>query len=44
VGGFENLFLYVRGIDERDMYVVALLFIFLVFRPNGLFSKTINRD
>ena len=44
VGGFENFFLYVRGIDERDMYVVALLFIFLVFRPNGLFSKTINRD
>ena len=44
VGGLENLFLYVRGIDERDMYVVALLFIFLVFRPNGLFSKTITRD
>ena len=44
VGGFENFFLYIRGIDERDMYVVALLFIFLVFRPNGLFSKTINRD
>ena len=44
VGGLENFFLYVRGIDERDMYVVALLFIFLVFRPNGLFSKTITRD
>ena len=44
VGGFENFFLYIRGIDERDMYVVALLFVFLVFRPNGLFSKTINRD
>ena len=44
VGGFENFFLYIRGIDERDMYVVALLFIFLVFKPNGLFSKTINRD
>ena len=44
VGGLENLFLYVRGIDERDMYVVALLFIFLVFRPNGLYSKTITRD
>ena len=35
---------HIRGIDERDMYVVALLFVFLVFRPNGLFSKTINRD
>ena len=44
VGGFENVFLYVRGIDERDMYVVALLFIFLVFRPNGLFATTISRD
>ena len=44
VGAFENFFLYIRGIDERDMYVVALLFIFLVFRPNVIFSKTITRD
>ena len=44
LGGFENIFLYYRGIDERDMYVVALLFLFLVFRPNGLFATTINRD
>ena len=44
VGGFENVFLYFRGIDERDMYVVALLFLFLVFRPNGLFGSTITRD
>ena len=44
VGGFENVFLYFRGIDERDMYVVALLFLFLVFRPNGLFGSAITRD
>ena len=44
VGAFENVFLYFRGIDERDMYVVALLFIFLVFRPNGLFGTTITSD
>ena len=44
IGGFENVFLYFRGIDERDMYVVALLFLFLVFRPNGLFGSTITRD
>ena len=44
VGSFENVVMYFRGIDERDMYVVALLFIFLVFRPNGLFGKTITRD
>ena len=44
VGAFENFFLYIRGIDERDMYVVGLLFIFLIFRPNGIFSKTITRD
>jgi len=44
VGGFENVFLYFRGIDERDMYVVALLFLFLVFRPNGLFGTAITRD
>ena len=44
VGGFENVFLYFRGIDERDMYVVAVLFLFLVFRPNGLFGTAITRD
>ena len=44
VGAFENFFLYIRGIDERDMYVVGLLFIFLIFRPNGIFSKTVTRD
>ena len=44
VGGFENVFLYFRGIDERDMYVVGLLFLFLVFRPNGLFGSAITRD
>jgi len=44
VGGFENVILYFRGIDERDMYVVALLFVFLVFRPNGLFGTAITRD
>ena len=44
VGGFEDVFLYFRGIDERDMYVVALLFLFLVFRPNGLFGTAITRD
>ena len=44
IGGFENVFLYFRGIDERDMYVVSLLFLFLVFRPNGLFGSTITRD
>ena len=44
VGGFENLFLYYRGVNERDMYVLLLLFLFLVFRPNGLFGKAIGRD
>lgn len=44
VGGLENFFLYVRGVNERDMYVLLLLFIFLVFRPNGIFGAEINRD
>ncbi len=44
VGGFENLFLLLRGVNERDIFVFLLLFMFLVFRPNGIFGKTIDRD
>ena len=44
VGGFENLFLYFRGVNERDMYVLLLLFVFLVFRPQGIFGTAIGRD
>lgn len=39
VGGLENLFQYLRGVTERDLYVMLLLFIFLVFRPGGIFAK-----
>jgi branched-subunit amino acid ABC-type transport system permease component len=38
VGGFENVFQQFRGVTERDLYVMLLLFAFLVFRPDGLFS------
>ena len=44
VGGLENVFLYFRGVNERDMYVLLLLFVFLVFRPNGIFGSAIDRD
>ena len=44
VGGFENVFLYFRGVNERDMYVLLLLFVFLVFRPHGIFGSAIDRD
>ena len=44
VGAFENVILYLRGVDERDMYVLLLLFIFLVFRPDGIFGKSTDRD
>ncbi len=44
VGGFENLFLLLRGVNQRDIFVFLLLFLFLVFRPNGIFGKTIDRD
>jgi branched-chain amino acid transport system permease protein len=40
VGGLENLFQLYRGVTERDLYVMLLLFAFLVFRPGGLFSRT----
>ena len=44
VGGFENLFQYWRGVTERDIYVMLLLFAFLVFRPGGLFKPPAGRD
>lgn len=39
VGAAENIFLVMRGITERDIYVMLLLFVFLVLRPGGLFRS-----
>ncbi len=44
VGGAESLFQFVRGVSERDIYVTLMLFVFLVFRPNGLFAAPGGRD
>jgi branched-chain amino acid transport system permease protein len=44
VGAFENVFQMWRGVTERDMYVMLLLFAFLVFRPGGLFRIAGARD
>jgi branched-chain amino acid transport system permease protein len=44
VGGLENLFQFFRGVSERDLYVMLLLFVFLVFRPGGLFAPSAGRD
>lgn len=44
VGGIENLVQLVRGVTERDMYVMLILFVFLVFRPRGLFGTVSVRD
>jgi len=44
VGGFENLFQQYRGVTERDLYVMLLLFVFLVFRPGGIFAGRAGRD
>jgi branched-chain amino acid transport system permease protein len=38
VGAFENAFQVLRGVTERDLYVMLLLFAFLIFRPGGLFA------
>ena len=38
VGGLENFFQFFRGVTERDLYIMLLLFMFLVFRPGGLFA------
>lgn len=44
VGALENMFLFLRGVNERDMYIMLLLFVFLVFRPQGIFGRNIERD
>lgn len=44
VGGLENAFQHFRGVTERDMYVMLLLFAFLIFRPGGIFAKGRGRD
>ena len=44
VGGLENAFQQFRGVAERDLYVMLLLFVFLVFRPGGLFTPRGGRD
>jgi branched-chain amino acid transport system permease protein len=44
VGGFENVFQLYRGVTERDLYVMLLLFVFLVFRPGGIFAPKAERD
>lgn len=44
VGGFENVLQLYRGVTERDLYVMLLLFAFLVFRPGGLFAPKGGRD
>ena len=44
VGAFESVLQHFRGVTERDMYVMLLLFAFLVFRPGGLFGPRGGRD
>jgi branched-subunit amino acid ABC-type transport system permease component len=44
VGGFENVLQLYRGVTERDLYVMLLLFVFLTFRPGGLFAPKGSRD
>ena len=44
VGGLENFFQFFRGVSERDAYVMLLLFVFLVFRPGGLFAPASGRE
>jgi branched-chain amino acid transport system permease protein len=44
VGGLENFFQFFRGVSERDLYIMLLLFVFLVFRPGGIFSMPVGRD
>jgi len=44
VGGLENVLQFFRGVSERDLYIMLLLFAFLVFRPGGIFAIAHGRD
>lgn len=44
VGGFESVLQMFRGVTERDLYVMLLLFVFLIFRPGGIFAGSASRD
>ncbi len=44
VGGLENILQHLRGVTERDIYVMLLLFGFLVVRPGGIFAPRAGRD
>jgi len=44
IGGLENVFQHFRGVTERDLYVMLLLFAFLIFRPGGIFARSRGRD
>jgi branched-chain amino acid transport system permease protein len=44
VGSAENVFQFVRGVTERDIYVMLLLFAFLVFRPGGILGGNPARN
>jgi branched-chain amino acid transport system permease protein len=44
VGAAENVFQFLRGVTERDIYVMLLLFIFLVFRPGGILGRDPERN
>ena len=44
VGMFENVALALRDVQERDLYVMLLLFLFLAVRPMGIFGKSAARD
>jgi branched-chain amino acid transport system permease protein len=44
VGGLENVFQFFRGVSERDLYIMMLLFAFLIFRPGGVFAMPVGRD
>jgi branched-chain amino acid transport system permease protein len=44
LGGLENGFQHFRGVTERDLWVMILLFAVLTFRPHGLFTRVSTRD
>lgn len=44
VGAAEQIFQIATDVQLRDMLVMALLFVFLVFRPKGLFGRVNARD
>ena len=44
LSSYSEALAFFRGVSERDLYIMLLLFAFLVFKPGGLFPSPTGRE